>query len=352
MRMRRLTAAVLALALAATTAHAACGDAVVDPGEHCDHGAVNGTDGCCTAACLLVDRDFDGVCDAKDGCDNYALTARIKEPSVQVDGIGTPPGDDVLKLRGRITVRNTPAIDPGAQGMRLTITDQPSSGFLEGRPVFDVVLPGGARWTRRGDYWTYKDRAGSAGGITRVGVRLRPSIIPSSRWIDVVFVLEGHRGAHAITPDMVTSVIENDQPPVGRALLVQVAFVTPETPANATCGFRYFTTLLDTACRFGTGGSRVTCEGPPIGGPCRVGDPDDQIVCDLVNVAAAEARWFAREGTYFSGTCDDLPGVVGSPGVVCTVAGTATEFSANASHPLGFRICTWSSASTPNLVCS
>jgi hypothetical protein len=345
-------AGFLVVTLAGAPAHAVCGDTAVDPGEHCDHGAANGADGCCTAACLLLDQDFDGLCDASDGCDNFGpLATRIKEPFLQADRIEAPTGDDVVKLRGRITFHDSIAIDPGTQGMRVTVSDQASHGFAEGRRVFDVVLPAGPRWSRRGDYWTYKDRTGSAGGITRVGVRLRPPLLSGSHWVDVLFVVEGRKGAYAITPDMVTSVFDEHGVPVGRALIVQMGFVSPETPNNPICASRYFTTTLPTSCRFGTGGSRVTCEGPPSVGPCRVSDPDDLLICDLVNVAAAQARWRARRGTYFTGTCDDLPGVVGSPGVVCGVVGDAGAFTANAAHPSATRSCTWSSAGQPNLVC-
>jgi len=45
-----------------------CGNGRVEPGEACDDGAANGTDGCCSAGCVLIDTDGDGVCDAHDNC--------------------------------------------------------------------------------------------------------------------------------------------------------------------------------------------------------------------------------------------------------------------------------------------
>lgn len=349
-KLRRVgLVAILSSALAAVVAHAACGDGVVDAGEHCDHGAANGADGCCSADCLLVDRDFDALCDAADGCDNHALDARIKEPRLE---IRSTAAGAVLRFRGRITVPVVPAIDPAAQGVRLALSDSPNDGFAEGTRVLDVRLPAGARWTGRADAWTYRDRTGSACGITRMGVKLRPPVVPSVNLVDVVFDVEGRGAVYAVTPDMVTTGVD----PVtgqltGRALVAQVAFVAPDDAANPQCGSVYVTSELATRCAFEVGG--VVCQGPRIGGPCRVGDPDDLVVCDVLNAVRAQARWFARRGDYFSGACGVLPGVVTSPGVSCVTAGTADEFQVYAAHPSALRQCTWTSApgAGQNLVC-
>lgn len=87
----------------------------------------------------------------------------------------------------------------------------------------------------------------------------------------------------------------------------------------------------------------VVCQGPPIGGPCRLGDPDDLVVCDVLNAARAQERWHARWGDWFSGVCAALPGVVASPGVTCATAGTASGFDVDTSHPAALRRCHWSS---------
>ncbi|MFN8543670.1 MAG: hypothetical protein U0807_05625 [Candidatus Binatia bacterium] len=52
----------------ARSALVVCGDGDVDLGETCDDGPANGTDGCCSATCHLIDADFDGVCDGHDDC--------------------------------------------------------------------------------------------------------------------------------------------------------------------------------------------------------------------------------------------------------------------------------------------
>jgi len=346
MRTRRLLGPVVLLCalLPVRAAHAACGDGVVDAGEHCDHGAANGTDGCCAADCVLLDRDLDALCDAADGCDQFALGAPIKEPFLDVHGLATPPSDDVLRFRGRTTLRATPAVDPATQGMRVTLSDSPGDGFAEGVRVLDALLPPGAGWTRRGDRWTYRDRTGGVGGITRAAVKLRPPVVPTTKLVDVVFAVEGRRGAYPVTPAMTTAELDPVTGlPVGRALLAQAAFVAPSLPSNPQCGAVYMTTLLATRCAFSAGGA-VHCEGPPIGGPCRLGDPDDLVICDVLSAVRGQARWRERRSTHFTGACDALPGVVPSPGVVCTTSGTDDRFLVSAAHPSAFRSCVWDGA--------
>ncbi len=47
---------------------AGCGNGQLDPGEFCDDGAANGSDGCCSNVCTVVAADGDGICDAADDC--------------------------------------------------------------------------------------------------------------------------------------------------------------------------------------------------------------------------------------------------------------------------------------------
>jgi cysteine-rich repeat protein len=59
-----------------------CGDGAIQDvlGEACDDGPGNGTDGCCSATCRLVDTDGDGICDRDDRCP--------KDPANDADGDG------------------------------------------------------------------------------------------------------------------------------------------------------------------------------------------------------------------------------------------------------------------------
>jgi hypothetical protein len=72
-----------------------------------------------------------------------------------------------LSLRGEaVFPKPWEAIDPAANGMRVVVDGRSGSGGL------DVSVPGGAGWrfepTRR--RWTYVDRMGSVGGITRIAI--------------------------------------------------------------------------------------------------------------------------------------------------------------------------------------
>jgi hypothetical protein len=52
-----------------------CGDGLLQAGEPCDRGPLNGLDGCCTSACQVTgspDADGDGRCGASDNCPNHA----------------------------------------------------------------------------------------------------------------------------------------------------------------------------------------------------------------------------------------------------------------------------------------
>jgi hypothetical protein len=85
--------------------------------------------------------------------------------------IAPPPNDDTLKLKGRMTVPQTPAIDPAAQGARLLVQD------AAGGTVFDVTVPAGAYdagtrsgWKVLGSGWQYRNGAGLQ-GLTKLTVK-------------------------------------------------------------------------------------------------------------------------------------------------------------------------------------
>jgi hypothetical protein len=351
--MRRngiLAAILLAGLLGGGAARAACGDGVRDPGEQCDDGAGNGNDNCCTAGCDLIDTDYDGTCDAQDPCPNGQGTY-IKESQLKITRLNTGPGDDTIRLVGTLVVPNTPAIDPSASGMRLRMFASDGSG---GTAVADVSLPGGSRWVeRRANVWQYRDPRGSAGGITRVDVYLTSPAFPTTHLRKIIFGVTGRHGSWAVTPAMVTSAIDNGVP-TGSALQVVVA-MGEHGSATEQCGEVWYTTLRNTNCEFTATGDRVTCAGPPPVGPCRIGDPDDLGICDLLNAVRAEDRYFLKHQTYLAGSCDDLPQFVPSPGVACTVSASSTSFVVSASQGSAIKSCVWVSNPPPNgqnLTCS
>ncbi len=174
-------------AIAPSVALAACGDGVVDPGERCDHGARNGVDGCCRNDCTLVDLDVDGMCDQTDTCNNTQVF-RLTETKLRITGLRTPGADDRLLITGIATVTVPPALDPSASGVRFTLSSAPLYGLQEGTMILDATLPAGGRWMARGaDTWTYRDPAGTAGGITKATIQVRPPLWPRDTLVDVAF---------------------------------------------------------------------------------------------------------------------------------------------------------------------
>src|SRR5262249_9218224 len=143
MRRAYLGPVLVAILLGATSVHATCGDQILDPGEQCDAGAANGYDGCCSAACQLVDEAYDGTCDALGPCPDGQGTP-LKESKLTVNRVLTASGRDSLRLTGTLTVPSTPAIDPSASGARLRMSVVPDHGPAS--TLLDVTLPGGSGW--------------------------------------------------------------------------------------------------------------------------------------------------------------------------------------------------------------
>lgn len=117
-----LSAILLVGVLFPTAAHASCGDGVVDSGEDCDLGPLNGdAASCCTSACALrlggeICRPAAGVCDLDDACDG----ANPECPTV--------PGRNVA-LGGTATQNTSLASDTGPQ---LAIDGNTSGEFIHG----------------------------------------------------------------------------------------------------------------------------------------------------------------------------------------------------------------------------
>lgn len=158
--------------------------------------------------------DGDGLCNAQDGCNFAANSSLIKESQLLVSRLATPPGDDRLRFAGVLTLPVVPAIDPAANGSRVTLFSEPVNGSLSGEATvaLDVLIPGGRHWTARGTgAWQYRDPAGRIGGITSVSVKLRPPIMPTTRLTNVAFLMQGRREQYVITPELVTSSIANSQ---------------------------------------------------------------------------------------------------------------------------------------------
>ena len=79
---------------------------------------------------------------------------------------------------------------------------------------------------------------------------------------------------------------------------------------------------------------------------------DARVMQDARNAATGEEGYFSDTLTYFTGNCALMPGVVLSPGVVCTATGAPSSFTITTTHPQATRTCTWTSNASPNLSCS
>jgi len=79
---------------------------------------------------------------------------------------------------------------------------------------------------------------------------------------------------------------------------------------------------------------------------------DARVMQDARNAATGEEAYFSDTLTYFTGNCALMPCVVLSPGMTCTATGAPSSFTITTSHPFATRTCTWSSSTSPNLICS
>ncbi|MCC6849482.1 MAG: right-handed parallel beta-helix repeat-containing protein [Deltaproteobacteria bacterium] len=171
-----------------------CGDGTVDPGEQCGEAGLACADPCTTCSgctcvppapvcgdaivCGAEECEDDGQCGAAEVCagcrcvnapacasgitlGKASLTMRVAPASLRVQGEALIP-------------RPWVGVDPLANGMRVVVDATSGGGGI------DVTLPGGGGWTRNrsGTQWTYKDRTGAVGGITRAVLRDRSKQLP------------------------------------------------------------------------------------------------------------------------------------------------------------------------------
>jgi hypothetical protein len=245
-----------------------CGNGVVDAGETCDHGtAGNGVDGCCSAACHLVDADGDGVCDVFDDC---PTTADPAQADVDGDGIGdacdlcrtTDPGqthwvrpklqlsgvadgkvaNDSLRLGAEFRLATGAfSIDPRANGAALEVRS------AAGLPKIAITLPAGAfagsgpGWIRNvGRYSFFDRRPGGTGGVSKMSVTDRG----------------GGRLAVSVTAKGADFALAAGDAPLG----VTVVLGGAAAGAAGECGeMRFESPPLAPACSVGRGGTRITC---------------------------------------------------------------------------------------------
>jgi len=128
-----------------------------------------------------------------------AASAVIEKPYLAVKKLDTPPGDDTLSFKGRVTLAHpyAPALDPVTFGAGILVTDQ------VGTRVVDVQLPGGlftkatkVGWKPAGSgmSWTWTDGSGTPqNGITKVVLKDLSKKLPGTMQVTVT----GKKGSYA-----------------------------------------------------------------------------------------------------------------------------------------------------------
>ncbi len=166
-----------------------CGNGIIDAGEACDGSA------CCSVTCQTAsDDDGDGLCNPIDPCTGGAPLLRTR---LVLSRLGAPPGDDRLRLSGRVTlpISPSPVIDPTGRGVRLVLADAGGLPFLDTTLAAGFDPAAGVGWTTRGESaWRYDDRSGLSSSITRMSLKLSPA---SGL---VKFKASGKNGTYAVNP--------------------------------------------------------------------------------------------------------------------------------------------------------
>jgi hypothetical protein len=320
-----LIGALILCALGAAPAPARaslCGDGVVEGWEECDDGDRNGSGRCCSVDCIQMDADGDTVCDALDPCTSPAAV-QVDAARVRITRRG---GDAVLVFRASLDLPAA-GLDPASSGVRLVVSQIYSLGI-----VLDLTVPGGPGWraTSEGATWRYRDPSGQIDGVTAVTVRRSP--LTGAVAVTI-------RGRHARYPLM------------REALPAKLAVTfAPGVPETDQCGESW---LARSLCTTDSSGG-LDCVPPVPIRPCS-GDPNQLVRCDLRNAASAQEWRFITTGEYLAGDCRELPGFIGSPGVVCTTASAGITFSAVTAHGSATQACAWVSdppPGTPTITCS
>lgn len=164
----------------------------------------------------------------------------VARPTLTVNNLLAPAGNEKLQLAGTVTVPTTPALDPVANGLRIHFTD------LAGGTYIDVPIPPGAGWKSSGQpgtHWTYKNKLGLQ-GLTKVDVK--QDKVPGRYKIKV-------QGKNADFMDL-TQGVNGD-------LLITVTFDVAAMPPTQCAGFQWpGLPLTIRACEENASGKTLKCK--------------------------------------------------------------------------------------------
>jgi hypothetical protein len=329
MRLVKLLTLVVAL-VALRSGHVLAADCSADPG----------------------DADGDGICDAHDPCVGLGNGAELREATLKLRRLGGRANDDTLRFRAIVPL-NDEAVDPAATGLRLVVLD---AAWTSDDVVLDLTAPAGPEWVTTSGGWTYRSTDVGTSDIKRAVVKEIDPNPAYARTRALSVSIDARRGAYDSTSDL-------------ESHYVTLAFAAAGTAE--VCANRPFYPWLFTGvpgvedpyeapewapeCRFRSNGRTLDCTSGPRVGVCQVSLPNDLLVCDVQNAAAAQEQYaMANAGAYFDGPCEALPGFTASPNVTCAAHAADGSFwietsSPNATWPLG---CRWESSAMPHLSCS
>jgi len=366
--LRALLTALASIALAGT-ARAVCGDGIYDSGELCDPGVTAAFARCCNATCDgWLDADEDNLCDDEDVC-TRSDSARLTEATLRMDRISEPAGDERVRFAGRLHFPASSFVDPAVAGFRFGVHGETYYYFqvTSLTPMIAARIPGGDGWSTHNGTWRFRDSRGRYAGVTNVALKLMTPdpVIPNGQRMTLAYKITARRGGYVVTPDIMELYDFPDRYTWGQ-LETQMALGST-ADGSATCAQRTFPSWVDGSfdylspiipCTQSRSGTRISCSTAPPIGPCRVGEPRDVLVCEVLAVAAAEEAYRATHGTYLATTgsgCANLPGYTPTPesGVSCSVfAVSSTSFTIGAIHTNAPNwTCMYRSTETPALDC-
>lgn len=276
----------------------------------------------------------------------------LREPVVKVNRLGAPSGDESLRFKAVLALPESASFDPATTGLRLIMLDN-----LWGSDdvVLDVAAPSGSAWrTSATGTWAYRATARGTSGITRAVVkRIAPNLayVVSKQYS---VAIEARRGSYASTSDLESHFLMLAFAATGPTQECAVRPFYPWLLIDAPGGGEpYEAAEWMPACKFRGDGRTLECTSGPRVGPCRVSTPNDLLLCDVQNAAAAEERYRADTGSYYDGPCEGLPGFRPSPDVTCTANATPDGFSIHTTSPKATYLsgCTWDSGPSDNLAC-
>jgi hypothetical protein len=178
-----------------------CGDGAPDAGEQCGEPGLPGCADVCTSCQQCTCVPLTPVCGDGNVCGSEACEENSDCGAGQVcTGCQcVTPGvcnSGIVIERPRLRMRSNPfslrfkgqaiipkpwsGINPAVNGVRIVVDATAGAGGT------DLVVPGGGLWTTNGaaTRWTYRDPAGSIGGITRIVVLDRSNVQSGLvRWI-------------------------------------------------------------------------------------------------------------------------------------------------------------------------